>query len=77
MSFSYFTPGEISAGTGKSLVFGRGGQPFIGYEVVGVPEPASLILIGVGLGLGGLCVARRKLYVSLRKCRPRNAPISG
>lgn len=60
-SFSYFTSADISTGTGKALFFGRGGQPFIGYEVVGVPEPASLLLIGVGLG--GFWVARRKLQL--------------
>jgi PEP-CTERM motif len=56
-SLDFAVPSEISVGRGKALFFGRGGQPFIGYEVVSVPEPASLLLIG--LGLGGICIARR------------------
>jgi len=58
-SFRFSVPSEISVGRGKALFFGRGGEPFVGYEVVGVPEPASLLLIG--LGLGGIYITRRKL----------------
>jgi len=58
-AFSFSVPSEISVGRGKALVFGRRGEPFVGYEVVGVPESASLILIG--LGLGGLSFVRRNV----------------
>jgi hypothetical protein len=56
-SLRYFGPGQISVGTGKALLFSTQGQPFIGYEVVSASEPVSLLLIG--LGLGGICIARR------------------
>src|SRR5688572_21876151 len=58
-SLRYFGPGQISIGDGKALLFGTEGQPFIGYEVVSVSEPVSLLLIG--LGLGGISIARRSL----------------
>ena len=57
-SFGYGGASQISVGSGKALFYGKGGEPFIGYEVVGVSEPISLLLIG--LGLGGLWVARRQ-----------------
>lgn len=58
-SFVYAAPSEVMVSGGTALFFGTGGEAFVAYDGMSVPEPSTLLLFGAGL-IGFALVRRRR-----------------